>query len=84
MRPRLRLCLVALAALCAWQPATADPVGSYWTITPFAGYTIFDSNLRYRGGVQDTANANPQGHSLTDDLYAGARLGYQWKDWLGF
>jgi OOP family OmpA-OmpF porin len=73
-----------MAALFAWQPANADPVGSYWTVTPFAGYTIFDSNLRYRDGVQDTANANPKGFSLTDDLYAGARVGYQWKKWLGF
>lgn len=83
MKPRLRLALVALAALMAWQPVNADPVGSYWTITPFAGYTIFDSNVRFRDGQWVPDDATTPGISLADDLYAGARLGYQMNSLLG-
>ncbi len=88
MQPRIRLALVALAALVATQPALADPVGSYFTLTPFAGYTIFDNNLQYLNGLRtspnaDSATAAISGRTLTDDLYLGARLGWQYTSWLG-
>jgi outer membrane protein OmpA-like peptidoglycan-associated protein len=88
MQARIRFAFVALAAIVASQPALADPVGSYFTLTPFAGYTIFDNNLHYLNGLrtspsQDSATKALPGRALTDDLYVGARLGWQYKPWLG-
>jgi outer membrane protein OmpA-like peptidoglycan-associated protein len=70
MRPRLRLAALALAALLAPRAAAADPVGSYFYAAPYGGFTIFDGSLRV-------------GHViLTDRPDFGARVGYQWLDWL--
>jgi OOP family OmpA-OmpF porin len=73
MRLRPRFAPLALAALLAASSAAAEPIGSYFYITPFGGYTIFDGDLRFPG-------TNP----VTDDLYAGGRLGWQFNPWLGF
>jgi len=92
MSRRPWLTFTALALLLAATrvaPAGADPVGSYFTLTPFAGYTIFDNNLQYLNGLrtsptQDSTIAAMAGRALTDDLYVGARLGWQYNEWLGF
>jgi outer membrane beta-barrel protein len=73
MRARLRFAPLALAALMAAGVAVAEPIGSHFELTPFAGYTIFDGKLRYPG------SSNP----LQDDLYMGGRLGYHFNSWLG-
>jgi outer membrane protein OmpA-like peptidoglycan-associated protein len=91
MSRRPWLTFIALALILAATralPAGADPVGSYFTLTPFAGYTIFDNNLHYLNGLrtsptQDSAAAAFAGRALTDDLYVGARLGWQYNTWLG-
>jgi outer membrane protein OmpA-like peptidoglycan-associated protein len=85
----LALALILAMTSAAPMPAGADPVGSYFTLTPFAGYTIFDNNLQYLNGLRtspsgDSATAALPGHALTDDLYVGARLGWQHSSWLGF
>ena len=67
MRARVPLAVAVFAAALLAQPATADPVGGHIQITPFAGYTVFDGELRLNG------------HSLKDDLYFGGRLGYQFN-----
>ena len=67
MRARPCLFLLAAVALLAAGTAAADPVGRYLYVSPMAGYTIFDSDLRWPG-------AQPIAH----DLYAGGRLGYQY------
>jgi outer membrane protein OmpA-like peptidoglycan-associated protein/opacity protein-like surface antigen len=89
MKPRVRWVSVALAALLASQPVLADPMGSYWTLTPLGGYTIFDGNLKYRDGIrtnppENSPSASLPGRSLADDIYVGGRLGYQYNSWLGF
>ena len=71
MRSRLRFAVIAAAALLTARGAAAEPLGSYFTLTPFAGYTTFDGQLRFPG-------ANP----LKDDLYAGGRLGWR-RGWFG-
>jgi OmpA-OmpF porin, OOP family len=66
MRARPWLFLLAAAALVAAGTAAADPVGRYLYVSPMAGYTIFDGDFQWPGT-----------HTITDDLYAGGRLGYQ-------
>jgi outer membrane protein OmpA-like peptidoglycan-associated protein len=73
MRSRLRLTSVALAALLAAQGVSAEPIGRHIEVAPFGGFVLFDGDLRYPGTAP-----------LTDDLYVGGRLGYQWNPWLGF
>jgi outer membrane protein OmpA-like peptidoglycan-associated protein len=72
MPVRRRSAAVALVALFAANAAVAEPLGSYFTLTPFAGYTTFDAKLLYPG-------TSP----LSDDLYAGGRLGWQAGRWWG-
>ena len=72
MSVRHRFAAFALATMFIASSAAAEPLGSYFTLTPFAGYTTFDSRLLYPG-------SNP----LDDDLYAGGRLGWQPKRWWG-
>ncbi|MBI1799926.1 MAG: OmpA family protein [Candidatus Eisenbacteria bacterium] len=72
MRVRLRIAVLAVAALLVAGVAAAEPLGSYFTLTPFAGYTTFDGNLRFPG-------SNP----LKDDVYAGGRFGWWSKRWWG-
>ena len=72
MSVRLRSAAFALAALVAANAAVAEPLGSYFTLAPFAGYTTFDAQLLYPG-------TSP----LSDDLYAGGRLGWQPSRWWG-
>jgi outer membrane protein OmpA-like peptidoglycan-associated protein len=67
--PTTALALGMLLAGAQW--AGAEPIGSHFELTPFGGYTIFDGD-----GYQGTG-------SLTDDLYVGGRLGFQWRPWLG-
>ncbi|HYM80690.1 MAG TPA: OmpA family protein [Candidatus Limnocylindria bacterium] len=71
MRKPLVISVAALVVLLASQPLGAEPVGSHFGLTPFGGFTIFDGD-GYAGSG-----------SLTDDLYVGARLGYQMNSWLG-
>jgi outer membrane protein OmpA-like peptidoglycan-associated protein len=71
MRARFRFALVAVAALLAARGAAAEPLGSYFTVTPFAGYTTFDANLKFPAAP------------LKDDLYAGARVGWWSGRWWG-
>ncbi len=73
MRARLWFVPLALAALCVAGAALAEPLGPHVQFTPFGGFTIFDSKLRFPG------SNNP----LTDNLYVGGRLGYQTRSWLG-
>ena len=67
MRARPWLFLLAAAALVAAGTATADPVGRYLYVSPMAGYTIFDGDIRWPGALP-----------IADDLYVGGRLGYQY------
>jgi outer membrane protein OmpA-like peptidoglycan-associated protein len=71
MHFRIRRVAIAVAALLAARTATAEPLGSYFTLTPFAGYTTFDANLNF-----------PDGTALTNDLYAGGRFGWR-RSWYG-
>ncbi|MGH7742314.1 MAG: OmpA family protein [Candidatus Eiseniibacteriota bacterium] len=72
MPVRHRSAAFALAALLAANAAVAEPLGSYFTLTPFAGYTTFDAQLHYPGTS-----------ALSDDFYAGGRVGWQPKRWWG-
>ncbi|HTK32789.1 MAG TPA: thrombospondin type 3 repeat-containing protein [Candidatus Saccharimonadaceae bacterium] len=71
MRARLRFAVLAAAALTLARAASAEPIGSYYTLTPFGGYTIYDGDLLFPGTLP-----------LRDDLYAGGRVG--WHDRHGF
>jgi OOP family OmpA-OmpF porin len=71
MRARLRFAVLAAAALTLARAASAEPIGSYYTLTPFGGYTIYDGALLFPGTLP-----------LRDDLYAGGRIG--WHDRHGF
>src|SRR5262252_3763055 len=73
MRHRLRFVPLALAAVVFAGLAVAEPLGSHWQLTPFAGFTIFDGDLRFPGSNLP----------LTDDLHIGARVGWQSKSWWG-
>jgi outer membrane protein OmpA-like peptidoglycan-associated protein/opacity protein-like surface antigen len=73
MRHRLRFASLALAAMSFAGLAAAEPIGSHWELTPYAGYTIFDGKLRFPGSNLP----------LTDNLHVGARFAWQSKSWLG-
>ncbi len=73
MRARLWFVPLVLAVLCAAGAALAEPIGPHWQFTPFGGFTLFDSKLRYPG------SSNP----LADNLHVGGRIGYQTRSWLG-
>ncbi|HKQ59448.1 MAG TPA: OmpA family protein [Candidatus Eisenbacteria bacterium] len=70
MRARDPIIALVLAAVLA-APAGAEPQGSHLQITPYGGFTIFDSQLR------------PTGSTLRDGVYMGARLGWQMTSWGG-
>jgi len=72
VHPRVRTLLAALAAICVATAVNAEPVGKYWTVTPFAGFTIFDGDLRF-----------PTTNPLKDNVYLGGRIGYHAWPWLG-
>jgi outer membrane protein OmpA-like peptidoglycan-associated protein len=72
MRVSLRIAALGLAALAAAGAAQAEPTGRYFTLTPFGGYRVFDGDQKFPG-VQ----------AFRNDLYVGARLGWQWLPWLG-
>jgi len=72
MHARLRSALIAVTLLAA-QIATAAPLGPHFTLTPFGGFTMYDTNFSTQ------AVANP----LTDIAYAGARLGFQYNSAFG-
>ena len=71
MRARVPLALTIVAMAFLAHSATADPAGRHLEITPFGGYTFFDGEMRI------------DGHSLSDDLYLGGRVGYQFHPWFG-
>ena len=72
MRSRILFAGLVAAALSAASGALAEPIGSHFELTPIGGFTIFDGDFRY-------PNTSP----LTDDLFAGVRLGWQYNPWLG-
>jgi len=72
MRSRLRFALTVLAMMAMPAAALAEPTGSYFEVTPFGGFTFFDGDIRAYLGAP-----------LTDDIYFGGRVGWQWKPWLG-
>ncbi len=72
MQIRLRFCLLALLALAVAPSAMAEPVGKYWTVTPYAGFTVFDGDMRFPGT-----------QPLKDNINFGGRLGYQGSRWMG-
>lgn len=72
MRARQLFSGTALVALLMAAAAPADPVGPHFELTPFAGYTLFDGDLRH-----------VYGQPLIDDLYFGGRLGYLINPWGG-
>jgi hypothetical protein len=74
MRHRLRFASLALAAISFAGLAAAEPIGSHWELTPFAGFTMFDGKLRFPGSNLP----------LTDNLHVGARFAWQSKSWYGF
>ncbi|HEY3216944.1 MAG TPA: outer membrane beta-barrel protein, partial [Candidatus Eisenbacteria bacterium] len=71
MRACLLLALVGMVAAPAVETAVAEPTGSHFELTPFAGYTVFDGQLR--------SNGRP----LRDDLYLGGRVSFQLNSWVG-
>ncbi len=73
MRHRLRFVLPALAALMVAGVAVAEPLGSHLEFTPFGGFTLFDSKMRFPGSNLP----------VTDDLHVGGRLAWQSRSWLG-
>ncbi len=72
MRSRLLLAPIALAALVAASAASAEPLGRYWTVTPYGGFTIFDGDMKF-----------PTINPLKDNVYMGGRVGYQGTRWFG-
>ena len=74
MRHRLRFASLALAATLFAGLAVAEPLGSHWELTPFAGFTIFDGKQLYPGSYLP----------LTDNVNVGARFAWQSKSWYGF
>jgi len=56
------------------RPATAEPLGAYLHVTPFGGYTMFDTDQR---------SPAPRVRPMKDDMYFGGRLGVQTLRWLG-
>ena len=72
---RARFCFAAalLLALVAARTAFAEPIGSYFTLTPFGGYTTFDGDMLF-----------PNQTHLKDDLYAGGRIGWHHRRGIGF
>jgi outer membrane protein OmpA-like peptidoglycan-associated protein len=72
MRSRLFFIPLALVALIVASSVSAEPVGKYWTVTPFGGFTIFDADMKF-----------PTTHALKDDIYFGGRLGYHFSRWVG-
>ena len=72
MRAVSRYALFAVAVLLSAQVAAAEPIGRYFTITPLGGFTTFDGDFKF-----------PKNYPLTDNVYAGGRIGYQYNHWLG-
>jgi outer membrane protein OmpA-like peptidoglycan-associated protein len=54
------------------SPALAEPIDNFWTVTPYAGFTIFDGDMRF-----------PAAEPLKDNINFGGRLGYQAYKWMG-
>ena len=71
MRARSLLALTILVGALLAPSAIADPVGGHFELTPLGGFTVFDGDQRVNG------------HSLTNDLYMGGRLGFQFHPWWG-
>ncbi|HUK62585.1 MAG TPA: thrombospondin type 3 repeat-containing protein, partial [Dongiaceae bacterium] len=72
MRQRHLFAAAAIAALFMAPLAIAEPLGRHLELTPFAGWTMFDGKIRYLTG-----------QPLTDGLYMGGRLGYEFTPLLG-
>jgi outer membrane protein OmpA-like peptidoglycan-associated protein len=71
VRARLPVLAVALLLFLPVPRLSAEPIGSHFEVTPFGGYTIFDSALQ------------PTGSPLRDAVYAGARIGWFARRWWG-
>ncbi len=65
VRARFTLVMTTLVWLASASGSKAEPIGSHFELTPMAGYTLFDGDLRTIFGLP-----------LTDDLYLGGRLSY--------
>jgi OOP family OmpA-OmpF porin len=72
MRSRIPFAGLVAVAFFAAGVASAEPMGRHFEIAPIGGFTIFDGDFRYPGSS-----------TLTDDLYAGLRAGWQYNSWLG-
>lgn len=72
MRLSLRIAALGLAALAVAGIAQAEPTGRFFTVSPFGGYRVFDGDRTFPGTL-----------ALEDNLYVGARLGWQYLPWLG-
>ena len=70
MRFRASLGIFAAAIILGASGAAADPTGRFIYVTPTAGFTLFDGDLRAPNSA------------LKDAAYWGGRAGYQWKPWL--
>jgi len=72
MNSRFRVVPLLLIGILLAAAVSAEPLGRYWTITPFGGFTMFDSALKFPGTNQ-----------LKDNVYLGGRAGYQAFKWGG-
>ena len=66
--------IAAIALLLVASLASAEPLGTYLNLTPFGGYTVFDTDQRSPGTSQP----------LKNDIYFGGRLGLQLLPWFAF
>ena len=74
MRPRTWLTLTALAAsLLVRAAGAADFEEKRFYVTPFVGWTFFDTERQFSSGL-----------NLTDDVYFGGRAGVRLTDMLWF
>jgi len=71
VRVRLSVLAAALLVVTTAAPVPAEPIGSHFEVTPFGGFTLFDSNLQ------------PSGQPLRDAVYAGGRIGWFSRKWMG-
>jgi outer membrane protein OmpA-like peptidoglycan-associated protein len=70
VRAHFTLVVTTLLWLSTAGVSQSEPIGSHFELTPMAGYTLFDGDLK---GVF--------GQPLTDDLYLGGRLSYHFHRW---
>ncbi|MBI3538790.1 MAG: OmpA family protein [Candidatus Eisenbacteria bacterium] len=64
MRVRLSVIAAALLVVTTAAPVPAEPIGAHFEVTPFGGFTVFDSAIRSNG------------FTLRDAGAVGGRLGW--------